>query len=126
MRAVILTGTVGVELLVVELAQLLTTVRVLPDPLGERLLDECLLALCNRRFRSVQHSRAPSISILNVVEDFYIPQVQRLLNDLVGIDSSSAVSAVGLDIAAVVGFVLNVPFAGVLRVANLDVPLAII
>ena len=73
MRAVILTGPVGVELLVVELAELLATVWVLPDPLSKCLLDERLLALCNRRFRSVQHSGFLAAFILEIVENLDVP-----------------------------------------------------
>ena len=123
--AVILAGANAVELLIIQLGQLLTAFRIAPYPVCKGLFDKLLLALGDGGFFLVEHSRFPAVSVLDVVEDSYIPEVQGFLHDLIAVDSAGAVGVVGFYIAAVIGFPLHIPFAGVLCVVNMDVPLAV-
>ena len=123
--AVILAGANAVELLVIQLGQLLPAFRIAPYPVCKGLLNKLLLALCDGGFFLVEHSRFPAVSVLDVVEDSYISEVQGFLHDLIAINSAGAVGVVGFYIAAVIGFSLHIPFAGVLCVVNMDVPLAV-
>lgn len=120
--AVILTGAVGVEFLVVEGGQSCSAFRVRPNPVLERLLEKLLLALGNGRFLLVEDSNLFAISVLQIIEDTDIPQIEGFFHDFVGVNAFGAVGAVGFDIATVVVFALNVPFAGNGRVMHLDVP----
>ena len=119
---IVLTGTGAVEFVVVEPRQPFPPGRVLPDPVLERLLDELLLALGDSRLLLVQDGNAVAMMVCFVVKNSHIPQVQRLLNDLVAADALGAVGVLGLDVAFIVGFALNVPFAGVLGIMDMDIP----
>ena len=123
--AVILAGANAVELLVIQLSQLLPAFRIAPYPIGKGLLDKLLLALGDSRLFLVEHSRFLAVSVLDVVEDSYITEVQGFLHDLIAVDSTGTVGIVSFHIAAVVGFSLHIPFTGVLRVVNMDIPLAV-
>ena len=67
-----------------------------------------------------------AILVLNIVKNPNVPQVQGFLNDLVAVNAGGAIGVVGLDIALVVGFPLNIPVAGALEIADVDVPLAVV
>ena len=123
--AIILAGANAVELLVIQLSQRFTALRIAPNPVGKGLLDKLLLALGDGGFFLIEHSRFPAVLVLDVVKDSYISEVQGFLHDLIAINSAGAVGVVGFYIAAVIGFPLHIPFAGVLRVVNMDVPLAV-
>ena len=125
MAAVILAGANAVELFIIQLGQLLPAFRIAPYPVCKGLLNKLLLTLCDGGFFLVEHSRFPAVSVLDVVEDSHITKVQGFLHDLIAVDSAGAVGVVGFYIAAVIGFSLHIPFAGVLCVVNMDVPLAV-
>ena len=125
MTSVVLTGTQAVEFIVVKAAEPFSALRVRPDPILKALLDQLLLCLCDCRFLFVQDGFLFAVCVLYIVEDADILQVQRFLDDLIGVDTLRAIGAVRLHIAAVIGFALNVPFAGIGREMNLDVPLCV-
>ena len=70
--AIVLTGSDGVELLVVKLTQALSSVRVFPDPVLECLLNHFLLALCDGGFLLVQHRCFLAASIIDIIKDPHI------------------------------------------------------
>ena len=72
MTAIVLTGTDGVELLVVQPAKALSAVGVFPYPVLERLLDQFLLALCDGGFLFVQHRGFLAAGIIDIIEDPHI------------------------------------------------------
>lgn len=109
MAAVVLTGPQAVELHIIERCQPFSPGRVFPYPVLERLLDKLLLALGDGGFFLVQNSDFLSVPVLNIVKNPHIPQVQGVLDDLVGIDAGGAVGAVGLDVHPVNTFPLHIP-----------------
>ena len=70
--AIVLTGTDGVELLVVQPAKALSAVGVFPYPVLERLLDQFLLALCDGGFLFVQHRGFLAAGIIDIIEDPHV------------------------------------------------------
>ena len=123
--SIVLTGTQAVEFLIVKDAKPFSAFRVRPNPILKALLDQLLLCLCNRRFLLVQDGFLFALGILYIVEDADIFKVQCFLDDFVGVDAPRTVGAVCLHIAAVIGLALNVPFAGIGREMNLNVPLCV-
>ena len=69
MAAVILTGTVTIELNIIGLADSLAPVRVFPDPLGKGILDQLLLALGDGGFLLVEDSGFPAIGIVHIIKN---------------------------------------------------------
>ena len=98
--AVILTGPNAVELLIIQLGQLLPAFRIAPNPISKGLLNKLLLSLCDGGFFLVEHSRFSAVSVLDVVKDSYISEVQCFLHDLIAISSAGAVGVVGFYIAS--------------------------
>ena len=120
--AIIFTGSVAVEQNVVRLADLLPPLRVFPDPLGKRLLQQLLLALCDGGLLFVEHCHAPPISIILIVENADVFQVQTALDDLIGTGPQRAIGVESLDIALILALALDAPLAGDLGVMHLDIP----
>ena len=110
--AIIFTGPVAVEQNVVRLADLLPPLRVFPDPLGKRFLQKLLLALCDGGLLLVQHRHTPPISIILIVENADVFQVQTALDDLIGACPQRAIGIESLDIALILALALNAPLAG--------------
>ena len=123
MAAIILTGAVAVEQNIIGLADSFTSVRVFPDPLGKSVFNEFLLTLGDSGFLLVEDSGFPAIGIVHIIKNADIFQVQGVLNDLIGVDALGAVGADGLDIAAILVFVLDAPFTGDFRIVDLHAPL---
>ena len=99
MRAVVLTGTVGIEKLVVLCDKLLSSVRVSPNPILERIFDCLLLLLCKGRFLGVQHTSFLAVGVSYGVIDTNITQIQSVLQNLVGVGSVRAVGHIGVYVA---------------------------
>jgi len=125
MAAVVFARSDGVELDVIQAAKLLTALRICPNPVRERLLDQLLLALRDGRILFVQNRDFVTFRVLNVVNDTHIFEVERLLDNLVAVDPIRSVGAVGLDVALVIGFAVDAPLSGVGGVVDMDVPLTI-
>ena len=123
--AVVFTRSERIELLVIHLGELFSALRITPNPVSKGLLDKLLLALCDSGFFLIEHSRFLAVLILDIVKDSHILEVEGFFHDLIAVDSCRAESIVRFDISTVVGFTLDIPFSGVLRIVNMDVPLAI-
>ena len=121
-RAVIFSRASGIEPFVIELHQPVPAFRIRPDPVLKCLLNGFLFCLCESGLFLVQHRFSLAISILNIIEDSDVTQVQCLLYDLVRIDAFCAVSAVRGDISAIIAFAFNIPLRGNRRIADMDVP----
>ena len=109
MATVILPWTGGIEAFIVELHQPIPSLRAGPDPVLKRLLDGLLLCLCQRGFLLIQNRLSLSVSILNIIEDFNLAEIQCLLNELVGVDAIGSIGAAGVDIPAVIAFTVDIP-----------------
>ena len=120
--AIIFTGPVAVEQNIVRLADLLPPLRIFPDPLGKRLLQKLLLALCDGGLLFVEHCHAPPISIILIVKNADVFQVQTALDDVVGTGPRRTIGAVRLDIIAILALALDAPLAGDSGVMHLNVP----
>lgn len=97
--SVILTGAGRVEQFVVLLHQCNAPLRVLPDPVGESILDDLLFLLRKHGLPLVQHTLEFAIGILDGVVDADIFQVQGLLQNLVGVGTGCAVGLGGDNVA---------------------------
>ena len=72
MRAVVLTGTVGIEQLVIPGNKLLPPVGVLPNPILERIFD-CLLFLLGKGcFLGIEYTTFLSVWVCNGVIDTHV------------------------------------------------------
>ena len=119
--SVILTGADRVEQFVVLLHQCNAPLRVLPDPVGESILDDLLFLLCQHGFPLVQHPFGLALGILDRVIDADIFQVQGLLQNLVGIGTGCAVGLGGDNIApSRSGLALHAPLCGIGRITHFD------
>ena len=79
MAAVILTGTSGVEKLVVPGDKLLPSVGVFPNPITERVFDCLLFLLCKGRFLGVEHTAFLAVWVGYCVIDTDVTQIQSIL-----------------------------------------------
>ena len=104
MAHVILAGTNGIELIIVNPADPVAAAGFRPNPFLKLLFDEVLLVLRDCGFLFVQHTGFPPVCIILGIENPHVPQIQRILDNLVGIDSLCAVGVVGTDVAAVKAF----------------------
>ena len=104
MASVIFAGTYAIELGVVERGQSVTTVRIFPYPVAERVLYELLLLLRKYGFISVQYALLTAAFIIHSVEYADVLQIQRFLNYLLCIDALCAIGNVCCNVAVVAGF----------------------
>ena len=123
MAAIILAGAVAVEQNIIGLADSFAPVRVFPDPFGKGILDQLLLALGDGRLFLVQNGNSAPFLIVLVIKNADILQVKCRFDDLIGVNAFGAVGADGLDIAAILVFVLDAPFTGDFRIVDLHAPL---
>ena len=113
------------NLITLHLREFFSAGRVSPYPVLKALLYEFLLCLCDCRLFFIENGFLSAFLIFDIVKDSDIFQVQCFLNYLICVDAGSTVCAVRFYIGTVVALSLNVPFAGKLRVVNLDIPLCI-
>ena len=119
--AIVFTGAGRVEQLVILLHQRNAPLRVLPDPVGESILDDLLLLLRQHGLSLVQYTFEFAISILNGVVDADIFQIQGFLQNLVGVGTGCAVGLGGDNIPSAGGsFALHAPLCGIRRISHLD------
>ena len=122
-----LTGTGGVETLVVLLYQRMATVRITPHPIPESILDGLLLLLGKGRLLLVQYTLFLAFFIQHNVIDAGVTQVQGVLQNAVGVGSVRAEGGVGCNIGTGDrGLAGDVPFGGVGREMHLNLPLQVV
>ena len=115
-RTIVFTGAGRVEQLVVLFHQCNAPLGVLPDPVGESILDDLLFLLRQHRFPFVQDTLRLSVVILNGVVDAHILQIERFFQNFIGVCPGCAVGFAGHDVAlSHCGFTLNAPFRSALR-----------
>ena len=107
-RTIVLPRAGGVEFLVIEFDQRLPPLRVFPNPVPECILDSLLFLLCQCGFLLVQHTPLLAIGFCDNIIHTGIPQVQRILQNLIGIDSGCAVG----------GARIHIPVADILLAGN--------
>ena len=120
--SVILTRSDGIELLVIELAKLLTTFRVLPYPILKGSLDFLLFALCDCCLLLIQNGFRFSTTVINIIKDAHVLEVQGILDNFVGIDSACAVNRIRFYIGLIVGFVRDYPLSSLRNILDAHVP----
>ena len=111
MASIILTGADTVKLVVIQPYQLFPSCGITPYPILKALLDQLLLRLSDSGFLFIEDSFLFALIIFHIVKDTHIFHIERIFNNLVGIDSFCAVGIVGFQISTVVGFSLHIPFA---------------
>ena len=120
MASVILAGPGTIEQLVILLHQQIPPLRVLPNPACKGILDGLLLLLGKHRLLLVQDTPLFTI-LLNGIINAAVPQIQGVLQNLVGVGPMGAVGFGGHDIIHSGGrFVADAPFGRKWRVADLD------
>ena len=127
MAAVVLTGTGGIEKLVILGYEFLSAVGVFPNPITERIFDCLLLLLCKGRFLGVEHTAFTPIGVGNGIIDTHITQIQSILQNLICVGSLCTVGHIGVYIA--VGrlrFASDVPLCRERRVVDFDAPTQVI
>ena len=126
MAAIILAGAGGVHFLVVLAHQSLAALRVFPNPVLESIPDSLLLLCCQRSLLGIQHPALPAVCILHRVIDTDIPQVQGILQNLVGIGTAGSVGGIGCHIVlAYRAFAGDLPLCCKRGVVDLDIALEI-
>jgi len=119
--SVILTGSGAVEQLVVLLYQRNAPLGVLPDPVGESILDDLLFLLCQHGLPFVQHTLGFALGILNGVVDADIFQVQGFFQNLVSIGTGCAVGLRRNNVTPPGGsLALHTPLGSIRRITHLD------
>ena len=114
MSAIVLPWTDAVHFLVVLPNQRLTAFRVCPDPVLERIPDELLLLRRQRGFLGVQHPFFLTVGVLNGIVHLHIPEVQGILQNLIGADTIGAVGVPRGDIVVGnPGFAADAPCGGI-------------
>ena len=121
MAAVVFARTNGIEQLIVLRHQRLPPLRVFPYPFTESVLDGLLLLLCKGGRLLIEHALLPAVRILHSIVDAHIPQVQRVLQNLVGVGSVRAVGGIRGDIGAGHDILaVDAPLGGMGREVYLD------
>ena len=120
MLTVIFPGPDGIEGFVVDAAQPLPTINVLPNPFRELGLNQLLPVLGNGGFLFVQHPDFVAVGIYLGVINAGILLIQGLLKNVVSIDALGAVGGDRLDVTAVKGLVGHIPLAGMGRIQHMD------
>ena len=95
MPAVVLPGAGGVEQVIVLAHQDMAALGVPPEPVPEGVLDGLLLLLGQGGLLLIQHPALCSAWLLDGVIDAHIPQIQRVLQDVVGVGPFGAEGVVG-------------------------------
>ena len=109
--AVILPGPDGVELLVVQGTQTLPAGGVCPHPLLKLLLDLVLLVLGDGGFLFVEHPLLFAILVLDGIENPHVPEIQGVLDELVGVHPLGAVGVKHPDAASIQAFLGDIPLS---------------
>ena len=108
---VILPRTGGIEQLIISSGQGFPALRVFPYPVLERILDCLLFLLSKRGFLLVQDTAFFAVRILHLVIDSHVLQVQRILQNLIGIGTGGSVGYIAVHVAvAGRAFSFNAPF----------------
>ena len=112
--SVVLAGTGGIELLVIPLDKLMPPLRVLPHPIPKGILDGLLLLLGERRFLLVEDTALLAVQLLDRVVDTHVAEIQRVLQNAVGVGAVRAVGRVRHHVPrGGLGFSADAPFRGV-------------
>ena len=123
MLSVVLARTGGIEKLVVPLNQIVPPRRVFPYPFLKSVLDGLLLLLGKRGLLGVEHALLSAVCILNGVVNAHVAQIQRVLQNLVGIGAFRAVGHVGVDVAAAYDALAgDIPFRAEIRIVDINAP----
>ena len=124
---VILAGAGGIEKVVVLSYQRLAAVRVFPHPLLKSVLDGLLFLLGEGGLLAVEDALFLAVSVHLGVIDADVAEIERFLQNLVGVGPLGAVGHAGVDVAIAHGaFAGDVPFCGVLGEIHPNIPPQII
>ena len=123
MRTIVLTGTSAVEQLVILFHKFRAAIRVFPHPVLERILNGLLFLLGEGGLLFIQNPFLLAVCILHGIVNTNIPQIQRILQNSVGIGTAGAVGHIGMNIIpARCTLAGNLPFCRHGGEFHLDVP----
>ena len=124
---VVFTGPGGVHFFIVLAHQGLAALRVSPNPIAESVPDGLLLLGSQGGLLGVQHPALPAVCVLHGVVNADIPQVQAVLQNLVGVGTAGSVGGVGRHIVfGYRAFACDLPLGGIGGVIDLDGALEIV
>ena len=127
MGAIIFARPVGIEQLVVARHKLLPSVRVFPYPLGKGVLDGLLFLLGKGRLFGIENPALLAVRVSDGVIDAHIAQVQRVLQNPVGVGALCAVGHIGVYIVVGrLGFSADAPLRSKRREMHLNTPAQVI
>ena len=109
MFAVVLSRTGRIEKLIVLLDKRMAAIWSLPNPLLESVFDGLLLLLSKRCFFGVKNPPLLAVSIGYSVVNPHVTQIQRILDDLVGICTFCTVGVMNVDVARIHAFSGYIP-----------------
>ena len=98
MRTIILTRTGTVEQLVILFHKFRAAIRVFPHPVLECILNGLLFLLGEGGLLFIQNPLLLAVCILHGIVNTNIPQIQRILQNSVGIGTAGAVGHIGMNI----------------------------
>ena len=124
---IVFTGPGGVHFLVVLMNQSPATFRVPPNPVLESIPDGLLLLGRQSGLPGVEDSAFFSVRILHGVINTDIPQVQTILQNLVGVGTAGAVCGIGRHIVfGYRAFARDLPLGGIGSVVDLNGTLKVV
>ena len=123
---VILPRTGGIEQFIIPSGQGFPALRVFPYPIPESILNCLLFLLGKRSFLLVKDTALFTVRILHLVIDSHILQVQRILQNLIGIGTGGSVGHIAVHVAvAGRAFSFDAPFRRKFGKLYLNAPLQI-
>ena len=127
MGAIIFARPVGIEQLIVPRHKLLPSVRVSPDPLRKGVLDSLLFLLGQGRFFGIKNPALLAVRVGHGVVDAHIAQVQRILQNPIGVGTLRAVGHIGVYVVVGrLGFSADAPLRSKRREMHLNTPAQVI
>ena len=126
-RPIVFTGPGGVHFLVVLMNQSPATFRVPPNPILESVPDGLLLLGGQSGLPGVEDSAFFSVRIFYGVIDTDIPQVQTILQNLIGIGTAGSVGGISRHIVfGYRAFARDLPLGGIGSVVDLNGTLKVV
>ena len=123
MAPVILAGPGAVHFLIVLPHQGLPPLGVLPYPVPKSVADQLLLLLGQGSLFSVEYPFFFAVRAFDLIINTHIPQIQRILQNFIGVGPAGPVGGVVWNVAGGYGeFCRDIPLRRMGRVIDLDVP----
>ena len=118
MAAVVLTGADAVELFIVQRYQTFPAFTVLENPVFKSIFYHPLLGLCFFGGRTIEFMLLLAVFVIDCIVNFGGPQVERVLQQMIAVDTFCAVGVRDADIIVALALVGNIPVIQVFIVTD--------